>query len=236
MKKMTENKNRNPRQKKKQAIYSLIYETISDILLIALYRVMVINYSGNLGCLKNRWFVLFLSASIAFSFTIRLYLTIDELLHDNNRPQRKIVKRIANDYDQYQEQINLIYRCRLVDEVQVLQEDNRENKSQQTKLHICRIATNLDKLDPRKKERLIVYYDLDKQVLFDHGWLAGCYQNFKLDFAKSAPAIKNTFPNSKFAIDNNQIVYHTKLTTEQDLLNYLNVLNENVSMLIDAFM
>lgn len=233
---MTKKKMRTPRQKKKQAINSLIYETIADILLIVLYHVMVINYSSDLGWLKNRWFVLFLSASIALSFTTRLYLTIDECLNDNSRPQRKIVKRIANDYDQYQEQINLIFRCRLVDEVQVLQDDNRENKSQQTKRHVCRIITNLDKLDPRKKERLIVYYDFDKQALFDQGWLAGCYKNFKLDFTKSAPAIENTFPNSKFAIDNNQIVYHTKLTTEQDLLNYLNVLNENVGMLINAFM
>lgn len=73
-----------PKQNKRQAIDYLIYEMISDILLIVLYRVMIINSSNNLGFLKSPGFVLFLSASIALSLTIRIDLTINACFPDNS--------------------------------------------------------------------------------------------------------------------------------------------------------
>lgn len=84
MRKMTKKKTPTPKPNKRQAIDHLIYEMISDVLLIALYRVMIINSSSNLGWLKSPGFVLFLSMSIALSLTIRIDLTIDACFPDNS--------------------------------------------------------------------------------------------------------------------------------------------------------
>lgn len=81
---MTKKKIPTPKQKKKHAIISLIYDIITYILLIALYRVIIINSSINLGFLKSPGFVLLLSASIALNLVIRIDIMIDECFPSNN--------------------------------------------------------------------------------------------------------------------------------------------------------
>lgn len=212
-----------PKQQKQKAIISFIWTVATDILLIIMYRVLVVEQPRQLGWLTLPWTILFLAASLALNITIRLYLMIDTFYHADDRPARQI----ANDYGKYQEKLNLIYKCSLVSDVQVLEEEPANKK--QNKQHICRIIT---KLKTTKTDHLIVYYDFDKQELRDQQWLANCYHNFSLDFAKYQKQIETTFPNQQFAIEDKQIVCRTKLNTEQDLVTYLNVLNRNFGQFV----
>lgn len=82
--KMTKKKILTPKQKKKHAIISLIYDIITYILLIALYRVIIINSSINLGFLQSPGFVLLLSASITLNLIIRIDIMIEEWNKFNN--------------------------------------------------------------------------------------------------------------------------------------------------------